>query len=185
MAGERELRSTLGLNMADKVELLAGAVKGGAPYYAKSGDYSVYINVLNLNNNKLAEEWLAGVEHGAIVYCDTVSGKFSYTKIEPGKLPSAEELIDGKAGEMNLQLLLDTAINLLENNKRPLAIIHSHGMLVRSKEEGGAEKDLNPLGDQGLSDPDKRIAEELAGSKIRICAIKSNGGFDCSGGQPN
>jgi hypothetical protein len=163
-----------------------------ATKFVKTGDFSVFAATMMMAQGKarMLRLWVAGIEHGTVVYCDGKTKKFSYTELVLGGLPTLneidevvkiEDLGNLNFGHVSMADLVIGSEEIESEGGVRLAFVHSHGMKVGGRLGNGPEIDLNKPNQQDLSDPDKNMAERTG---IVVCAISSTGQVYCTGGQP-
>ena len=188
--GLAELKVSFALTEFDLYKLLT-KLDDGETAYVKTGDFSVFFATLS-NDPKLVgaieEIWIAGIEHGTIVYCDPDEQKWSYIELIPGILPTRDELMGDEitGGGVQQKDLIIAHDELVAQGMKPLGVVHSHnikaGGSITLNKKTVDMGDLNELEQQAdLSPSDQEFANEL---KIPICAVDANGRFKCTGGQP-
>ena len=156
--------------------------EGQSSLQVLSGKFSLLLlGVQNIGGEVAFEtQFVAGIEFGTIVYCDVSKQKYSYSELVDGGMPTAKEFLEGALGHVDVKELYEDGLELLDDNKVPLALIHSHGVQYRYLNKQG--KIVAPEGrPEELSEEDIAIGNSLP---IPVCAIGPDGSFQCTGGQP-
>ena len=191
--GLAELKATFELDELALLNLINDALDNNNIAYVKTGDFSVFVAKVSLDEEILGaieSIWVAGIEHGTIVYCDPKAEggkKWSYSKLIPGILPIQAELKgdDITGGGVQVKDLKTAAESLKTEGKIPLAVVHSHNIgagLNLTLKGKTVKTDLNPLrGQSDLSPEDQGFVKVIG---IPVCAIGGDGRFQCTGGQP-